>query len=47
MTSMQKSARRLPQSGQASVEALLVLMILGLVIFAGLNSARELLFVRR
>lgn len=40
MTSMQRSARRLPQSGQASVEALLVLMILGLVIFGGIELSQ-------
>lgn len=37
--STQKSVRN-PQEGQASVEALLVLMILGLVIFGGIELSR-------
>ena len=40
MMSMSKSGLKADQRGQASVEALLVLMILGLVIFGGIELSR-------
>jgi hypothetical protein len=40
MISMSKSGHKVDQRGQASVEALLVLMILGLVIFGGIELSR-------
>jgi hypothetical protein len=40
MMSMPKSGLKADQRGQASVEALLVLMILGLVIFGGIELSR-------
>mgnify|MGYP000990795546 CR=1 FL=1 len=40
MTSIQRLARRHAHGGQASVEALLVLMILGLVIFGGIELSQ-------
>lgn len=40
MMSTQRSARKSLQSGQASVEALLVLMILGILIFGGIELSQ-------